>query len=148
MIEVRYASENDLDWIYELESKCFSLPWTRELLSHQMSGNGHCLFAAELDGRPAGYIGLDWVLDEGYIANVCTDTGMRRLGVGGALIDAALEKAKTLELAFVSLEVRKSNDAARSLYAQKGFVDVGIRPGYYEKPREDAVIMTLYLKEV
>ena len=48
----------------------------------------------------------------------------------------------------MTLEVRVSNTAARSLYAKKGFSDVGIRPGYYEKPREDAVIMTLYSKKV
>ena len=55
--------------------------------------------------------------------------------------------SRELELTFVSLEARVSNAAARSLYAQKGFIDAGIRPGYYEKPREDAVIMTLYLSK-
>lgn len=148
MIEVRYATESDLDWLCELEEECFSLPWTREQLSYQMTEDGHCLFVAELDGRPAGYMGLDWVLDEGYVTNVCTNAHFRRHGVGGALIDASTAKARALDLAFVSLEVRKSNDPARRLYEQKSFVDVGIRPGYYEKPREDAVIMTLYLKEV
>ena len=51
-------------------------------------------------------------------------------------------------MSFITLEVRASNAAARSVYAKMGFNDVGVRPGYYEKPAEDAVIMTLYLKEV
>ena len=92
-------------------------------------------------------MGLDYVLDEGYVTNVCTAPEFRRLGVAGALIDAVTARSRELELAFVTLEARVSNAAARSLYAQKGFIDAGIRPGYYEKPREDAVIMTLYLSK-
>ncbi len=148
MIEVRYATEADLGWICELERMNFSLPWTREQLKRQLGGEGHCLFAAELDGQAAGYMGLDWVLDEGYVTNVCTSGRFRRRGVGGALIDAAANRARELGLAFVSLEVRASNSPAIALYAAKGFETDGVRPGYYEKPREDAVIMTLHLKEV
>ena len=88
MIEVRLARASDLDWICELERANFSLPWTREQLGRQLSCNGHCLFAAELDGVPAGYMGLDWVLDEGYVTNVCTAPAFRRRGVAGELIDA------------------------------------------------------------
>lgn len=148
MIEVRLAQASDLDWICELERANFSLPWTREQLERQLSCDGHGLFAAELDGVPAGYMGLDWVLDEGYVTNVCTAPAFRRRGVAGALIDAVASRAGELGLAFVSLEVRESNAAARALYAVKGFEIDGTRPGYYEKPREDAVIMTLHLKEV
>lgn len=148
MIEVRLAQASDLDWICELERANLSLPWTREQLERQLSCDGHGLFAAELDGVPAGYMGLDWVLDEGYVTNVCTAPAFRRRGVAGALIDAVASRAGELGLAFVSLEVRESNAAARALYAVKGFEIDGTRPGYYEKPREDAVIMTLHLKEV
>ena len=69
-------------------------------------------------------------------------------GVASALINSVTERARELDLSFITLEVRASNTAARSVYAKMGFNDVGVRPGYYEKPAEDAVIMTLYLKEV
>ena len=147
MIDVRPAVEADLDWLCALEQECFSLPWTREQLSHQLSGGGKMLLVAELDGERAGYMGLDFVLDEGYVTNVCTATAFRRRGVASALIDEMISRAAALELAFLSLEVRASNSPAIALYRGKGFVDVGVRPGYYEKPAEDAIIMNLYIRK-
>lgn len=148
MIDVRPAVEADLDWLCALEQECFSLPWTRDQLSHQLSGGGKMLLVAELDGERVGYMGLDFVLDEGYVTNVCTAGAFRRRGVASALIDAVIARARELDLSFVTLEARVSNAPARSLYALMGFAEVGIRPGYYEKPAEDAVIMTLFLKKV
>ena len=147
MIDVRPAVEADLDWLCALEQECFSLPWTRDQLSHQLSGGGKMLLVAELDGERAGYMGLDFVLDEGYVTNVCTASAFRRRGVASALIDEMISRAAALELAFLSLEVRASNSPAIALYRGKGFVDVGVRPGYYEKPAEDAIIMNLYIRK-
>ena len=145
MIELRPANERDLGWIESLERECFSLPWTREQLEHQINGSGSLLLVACCGGEPAGYMGLDFVLDEGYVTNVCTAPAFRRRGVASALIDGVTARGRELGLSFITLEARVSNAAARSLYAGKGFVEAGIRPGYYERPKEDAVIMTLYL---
>ena len=145
MIEIRPAVEADLARICELERECFSLPWTREQLAGRLAGDGRLLLTARIDGVLAGYMGLDYVLDEGYVANVCTAPEFRRRGVGGALVDAVVARARELGLSFVTLEARASNAPAIALYAKKGFETAGIRPGYYERPREDAVIMTLYL---
>ena len=71
----------------------------------------------------------------------------RRQGIGEKLLLALLEKAKGLALSFVTLEVRESNRAARELYKKHGFADVGKRKNYYDQPREDAILMTLFLKE-
>lgn len=143
---IRDAADSDLERIEALENECFSLPWTREMLEYQLMDEGHIFLAAELDGALAGYMGLQYVLDEGYITNVCTAPEYRRRGVGGALIGEAVERAKALSLAFLSLEVRVSNAPARALYAERGFRELGTRKNYYEKPAEDAIIMTLFLK--
>ncbi len=145
MIELRPANERDLGWIESLERECFSLPWTREQLEHQINGRCSLLLVACCGGEPAGYMGLDFVLDEGYVTNVCTAPAFRRRGVASALIDGVTARGRELGLSFITLEARVSNAAARSLYAGKGFIEAGIRPGYYERPKEDAVIMTLYL---
>ena len=78
MIEIRLAAASDLDWLCAMEAECFSLPWTREQLERQLSGDGRLLYVAELDSNLAGYMGLDYVLDEGYVTNVCTAQGRRR----------------------------------------------------------------------
>ena len=96
---------------------------------------------AEQDGRTAGYVGCQTVLDEGYITNVAVSPDFRRQGIARALIAELTAKAGENKLAFVTLEVRESNAAARALYESEGFEQVGRRPRYYVLPCEDALIL-------
>ena len=143
-MRIRDAVPQDVPEIARLERECFTTPWTEEIIRSQLSGEGKLMLAAEEDGRFAGYMGLQYVLDEGYISNVCTATEFRRRGVASALIDETVTRAAALGLSFLSLEVRRSNEPAIRLYEAWGFQKVGVRPGYYEKPAEDAIIMDLY----
>ena len=81
------------------------------------------------------------MLDEGYIDNVAVAPDARRHGVASALLDVFC-RFGAANLAFLTLEVRRSNTAAIALYEKFGFQMAGLRPGYYQHPREDAVIMT------
>ena len=132
--------------IEEVERDCFSRPWTAEQLKSQMRDAQHEFIAAVGDGRVLGYVGLMYVLDEGYISNVAVHPDARRQGISDALIDVLAAKAAELELAFLTLEVRESNAPAIALYAKHGFHPVGKRKNYYDAPKEDAVLMTCYLK--
>ncbi|MBO4331358.1 MAG: ribosomal protein S18-alanine N-acetyltransferase [Oscillospiraceae bacterium] len=128
----------------ELEKECFSLPWSAEMFLAELN-DPHCVyFAAEEDGRLIGYAGMQYVLDEGYINNIAVSPSYRRRGVASALMDRLIDSARGLSLAFLTLEVRCGNHAAISLYEKYGFERVGLRRGYYEKPREDALLMTLF----
>ena len=135
-----------IEAIEELEKQCFSQPWTREQLISQLPDEQHEFLAALHEGRPVGYVGMMCVLDEGYIANVAVSPDWRRQGIGDALIAELLRRAVSRELAFVTLEVRAGNEAAKALYAKHGFVPVGLRKKYYASPTEDAVLMTKFLK--
>ena len=140
------VSAEHIRQIEEIERDCFSRPWTAEQLKSQMRDEQHEFIAAVGDGRVLGYVGLMYVLDEGYISNVAVHPDARRQGIGDALIDALTAKAAELELAFLTLEVRESNAPAIALYAKHGFHPVGKRKNYYDAPKEDAVLMTCYLK--
>ena len=83
------------------------------------------------------------LVDEGYIDNIAVTPDARRHGVASALLDVYC-RFGAVNLAFLTLEVRASNQAARGLYEKYGFQQAGLRPGYYQHPREDAVIMTRY----
>ena len=135
-----------IEAIEELEKQCFSQPWTREQLLSQLPDERHEFLAALHKGRPVGYVGMMCVLDEGYIANVAVSPACRRQGIADALIAELLRRAVSRELAFVTLEVRAGNEAAKALYAKHGFVPVGLRKKYYASPTEDAVLMTKFLK--
>lgn len=140
------VSAEHIRQIEEIERDCFSRPWTAEQLKSQMRDEQHEFIAAVSDGRVLGYVGLMYVLDEGYISNVAVHPDARRHGIGDALIDVLAAKAAELELAFLTLEVRESNAPAIALYAKHGFHPVGKRKNYYDAPKEDAVLMTCYLK--
>ena len=130
-----------------LERECFSMPWSETMLEDSLyDSNASFIVAEDEEGNILGYAGLHAVLDEGYIDNIAVEEAARRHGVASALLDVFCRFAE-VNLAFLTLEVRKSNAAAIALYEKHGFQQVGLRPGFYQKPREDAVIMTRYFEQ-
>ena len=130
-----------------LEHCCFSIPWTAEQLKSQLKDPQHEFIAAVSgDGHVLGYVGMMYVLDEGYISNVAVDPDFRRQGIADALIDRLVERCLMHGLSFVTLEVRAGNEPAIALYRKHGFDPVGLRKNYYDRPKEDAVLMTKYLE--
>lgn len=129
----------------EIEKACFHAPWSENMLREEL-GKGLFL-VAERDGQAVGYVGCQTVLDEGYITNVAVSPDCRRQGIGRTLIAALVSRARTQNLAFVTLEARASNAPAIALYEGAGFGRVGVRKNFYTAPTEDAVLMTLFLKE-
>ena len=133
-----------LDGVEALEKSCFSHPWLRQSLESELENEQSLFYAAVGDGRVVGYIGMSFVLDEGHIYNVAVDEDHRKKGIGSALIRTLVTYCKKEGFAFLTLEVRESNTAARSLYQHFGFIKVGERKNYYSDPTENAVLMTLY----
>ncbi len=138
---IRNATTEDIPAIGALERACFSDPWPEDFIARRLDK----LLAAEEDGRFLGYAALSSVLDEGSLDSLAVDPACRRRGVADALMGEMVRRARAKELSFITLEVRASNTAAIALYAKHGFVPVGRRTNYYEKPREDAILMTLVL---
>ena len=128
--------------IAALERECFSTPWTENMLEDALFDSQASFIVAEAeDGSILGYAGLHVIVDEGYIDNIAVEEADRRHGVASALLDVYC-RFGAVNLAFLTLEVRKSNLPAIALYEKFGFQQAGLRPGYYQHPREDAVIMT------
>ncbi len=132
-----------LDEVAELERICFSAPWSRNMLAEELD-NALSAFLVALDdeGKVVGYAGVQVILDEGYITNVAVRPEYRRQGVAAQLLEVFIAFAEGNKLAFLTLEVRASNQAAIVLYGRHGFRSAGRRRNYYEHPKEDAIIMT------
>lgn len=145
-VEIVNADLSHVDGIHAIEVECFSDPWPVQTIISQLPDDNH-VFLVALDGEHVvGYVGMMNVLDEGYIANVAVTAAYRRQRIADRLIDELVARGNALELSFITLEVRESNEPAKALYAKHGFEIVGIRKGYYTKPKENAVLMTVYLK--
>lgn len=129
--------------IAELEKLCFSAPWTEEGIAEELENENAHFLCAESGEKILGYIGVHEVCGEAYIDNVAVHPDYRRFGLGEKLLQAAQENAFGRGCDFISLEVRKSNVGAISLYKKLGYQTVGERKNFYTDPAEDAVIMTL-----
>lgn len=143
-MKIEQMTAEHLDGVEALEKSCFSHPWSRQSLMSELENAQSLFYAAVEDGQVVGYIGMSFVLDEGYIYNVAVDEKYRKKGIGSALICTLVTHCKKEGFAFLTLEVRESNTAARSLYQHFGFIKVGERKNYYSAPTENAVLMTLY----
>ena len=133
-----------LDGVCAIENACFAHPWSRQSIEAELDNETSLFYVAVEDGQVVGYIGMSFVLDEGYIYNVAVKADCRKNGVGSALIQTLVTHCRKNNFAFLTLEVRESNDPARSLYEKFGFIKVGERKNYYSDPTENAILMTLF----
>ena len=134
------ASSGHIPAIAALEAVCFPAdPWPEEILARSRER----ITVALEDGEVAGYLVFSAILDEGSVDNIAVAPTFRRRGIANALINDAKARARRDGLSVIYLEVRASNEAAIALYEKHGFREAGRRRGYYEKPREDAILMTL-----
>lgn len=128
--------------ISELESLCFSDPWSAEALAEELK-NPCARFLTALDGETVvGYLGCHHIAGEGFITNVAVHPAHRRRGIARKLVAAAIEQGCFLSR--LTLEVRESNAPAIALYRSLGFIKDGIRPRFYTHPTEDAGIYSYY----
>lgn len=142
---VRPAREADVAGICEIEELSFTIPWSRASILHDIRDNpvSRWLVLSDGAGRVLAYAGMWFVLDEGHVLNVAVHPDFRRRGYGRRVFGALVELARENGMSMMTLEVRRSNEAAQSLYHACGFLDVGYRKRYYEDNREDALIMYL-----
>ena len=148
MIRIVPMNADHLEELERLERICFSRPWSKRMLGEELENQCAAFLVAEDEnGTVLGYAGLLVMLDEGYITNVAVFPEYRRLGVAAKIIDVYMNFAAANDLAFLTLEVRPSNEAAIALYRRFGFEEVGRRKNYYDLPKEDALILTRYFKE-
>jgi tRNA threonylcarbamoyl adenosine modification protein YeaZ/ribosomal-protein-alanine acetyltransferase len=141
-IELKDMSIEDIKQVCEIENLSFSMPWSRESFESEISQNNLARYiVAKVDGKIAAYGGMWIILDEAHITNIAVHPEYRGQKIGEKLVMALLQRAKENKAAGITLEVRKSNIAARNLYKKLGFKDSGIRKGYYADTGEDAIIM-------
>ncbi|HET6439160.1 MAG TPA: ribosomal protein S18-alanine N-acetyltransferase [Anaeromyxobacter sp.] len=148
-LRFRRMRPEDLPRVVEIEKDGFRHPWSRELLERELSHAWSTVLLATVD-RPRGeaVIGfiVFWVVhDEVHVLNIATAREERRSGVGRALMEEAAEAGRRRGATLATLEVRRSNEAAITLYRSLGYRQAGVRPNYYAEEGEDAIVMVMDL---
>lgn len=143
---IRFMTEEDVYGVAEVEKECFASPWSEKSLSEELENGNAYFFVAEINGEIAGYIGTISVYGECSITNVAVKQKYRSMGIASSLLQRAILNCLYMGDEFITLEVRKSNTAAISLYEKFGFRKMGERKNFYRLPTEDAFIYNKYLK--
>ncbi|MDQ3673456.1 MAG: ribosomal protein S18-alanine N-acetyltransferase [Gemmatimonadota bacterium] len=140
---LRPAEERDLTEISSIERASFADPWTEESFRRLIGVKPAIFLVAESDpeGAVAGYVAAFSVGEDGEILNVAVGAQFRGRGLAGQMLDAVLIELAARGVTSAFLEVRESNEAARALYASRGFAEIGRRRDYYRRPVEDALVL-------
>jgi len=138
---IRRMTMEDIPKVAKLERDTFQDPWSENVYRKTLELDETCYLVAEENGDIIGVAGVRNILGDGEITNVMVRKDLRGNGLGRKIMLQLLEEGKKLGVIDFTLEVRKSNAPALALYEGLGFISEGIRPGFYDHPKEDAVIM-------
>jgi ribosomal-protein-alanine N-acetyltransferase len=140
----RLRNAADLDAVIAIEHASFNNPTTREWYESELQRPDVCFIylIRTDDADVAGFCAFWKVVDQIHINNLAIHPEFRGRGLGARLLADVLVEAQLMGAAHATLEVRRSNVAARRLYEQAGFVTAGVRTSYYTNPIEDALILS------
>lgn len=140
-VTFRPMRKEDAEAAARIEAASSQEPWSQQSYADAVCNENAYYLAAELEGCVIGCCGLWQSFEEADICNVVVEEGFRRRRIAEEMLTALMEAGKKRGVLHFTLEVRKGNTAAVRLYEKLGFITEGVRRGFYQNPKEDALIM-------
>ena len=142
-LEFRFANQQDLNTIVEIENASMSSPWTLDSYKEALDSNHAFIMVADEAGVCVGFAVFYLTAPESELPDIVVSESYRGRGIGKLLLDASLRELSLRGVDTVFLEVRVSNERAQALYEKMGFEEIGRRKYFYSDPIEDAICMRL-----
>ena len=145
-LSFRSARESDVPEILRIERLSYAFPWTEGIFRDCLRVNYTCR-VAEIGVAVAGYGIMSIAAGEAHLLNLCVGEDYRCRGIGRRLLAHLLQVAADVGAREAFLEARPSNTSAIRLYQSLGFVQIGVRRGYYQAAdgREDAIVLKRHI---
>lgn len=144
-IKIQPFQNSDINRIMEIEKRSFPYPWSKKsYLGMSMMRTTRFLVAKD-ESKILGFVLYQLLEDEIEIHSIAVDPDSRRRGVSRKMFNFILDEAREKGIKQIFLQVRRSNESARSLYKKFGFRIIGTRPNHYEDG-EDALVMKLEIE--
>ncbi len=139
----RLHADDDLEPVVALEAASFTNPWSQEQLARELTESSVSrLYVLRTPEQRVAAFCLCWlIVDELHVNTIAVDPAHRRRGLATELMRHAIADAVREGARRATLEVRRSNTAAIALYERLGFRTCAVRPAYYTKPDEDALVL-------
>lgn len=144
-VHYRALTPTDLQALTRLEGSDPNGTWSHAQFAEEFAVPGRYWGGAVLNGELVGMVGIANLAGTTHVLKIVTAPAHRRQGIGRGLLRCAMQRSLEWGVNDITLEVRASNDAAIELYHAAGFVEAGIRPGYYADPTDDALILTRHI---
>lgn len=143
LVHVAPMRRRHLRAVMAIDAQVYPRPWSLSLYRGELSMSEHrrLYVVGRVDRDLVGHAGMIFAADEAHVTTVAVDPARQRQGIGVRLLLVMFRAAVTRGATALTLEVRTANVAAQELYRRFGFVDAGIRKGYYPETNEDALIM-------
>ena len=135
-MQMKPASINDIEEIYNIENNTNTHPWSKENFESSINaGNGSLIL--KIEGNIVGYAFFSIAGSDSHLLNITVSKDHQKKGFGKKILE------KVLGATVIFLEVRVSNELAISFYEKYGFKRDAIRYNYYNgNPKEDALLMS------
>ena len=140
-LEYRFATEEDLQQIFEIEQSVMPCPWSMKSFQEAFSSDYSFILVAVDDYRICGFSVLYITAPEAELPDIVVAKEYQGKGVGKGLLKRTIDEASSKGVESIFLEVRVSNAPARGLYDSFGFEEIGTRKYFYSNPVEDAICM-------
>lgn len=136
--------EGSVNDIFNISKECFSTPWSIESIKAELTNPlaKYIIALDEENNAVVGFVGAWIIVGEASITNIAVTSNYRNKGIANDLIKSLIKTCLDLNCYLINLEVRASNIKAQNLYKKNGFLVDGLRKGYYEDNKEDAILMT------
>ena len=149
---VAAAGSGDLEALIRIENASFTQPWQRQAIIDELASQDACQWVAKASTSynqtvVVAYIFIRILTDEMHIMKIAVDPEWRHKGTATELLQTAQTEARRCGATKALLEVRPSNFAAIRFYEKAGYQTIAVRPNYYPKTRESALVMSKSLKE-
>jgi ribosomal-protein-alanine acetyltransferase len=144
-LNIDFMKEEDIDEVLDISSLSFAISWSKDSYIQELTNPIAKYLVAKIDNKVVAFVGTWIILDEGHITNIAVHPNYRKQGIASELLAKFLDYCRNQGCKAFTLEVRSGNKAAQALYKKHNFKEDGVRKGYYEDNKEDAIIM--WLKE-
>lgn len=146
MMKIASASPEDIPIVAELEKQLYPQPWSQKDFETLLGDEAFWFWVARKDEEIVGYLVCQVVQSEAELHNIAVAKNFQRQKVGTFLFQKLTDELKRKGIHEIYLMVRGSNLAAQKLYAKFRFKKIGIRPQYYNHPKEDAFVFRLSIE--
>lgn len=140
-VEIFPMEDRYIEGVLNISMLSFPVSWSKTSMEEELDNKFARYVVAVMDNIVVGFGGMWIIIDEAHITNIAVHPEYRTLGIGSMLLEALIDICRLEDCSSMTLEVRKSNFKAQGLYSKYGFLQEGLRKGYYEDNKEDAIIM-------